>query len=269
MGRILIAAHRGLRGGNLVENTLPALEAALRAGADILETDLKRTRDGVLVLFHDLDVHRLLPALHGPVRAYTLRELKSFGLRNGIGEDSGCTVTTLEELLSALGGRCLLNLDQSEPFIGEAWELLGRYGMQEQALFKGAPGCGEALAQLADCGWQPRYVPVLRTAEDVRDFYALPPQARIPMAEVIFRREDEPVFAPDFRRELARRGVRLWINALDLGKGLDMCARHNDTLSLLGRPGEGWGWLAAQGAGVIQTDFPGELRAWLQKDGKE
>ena len=42
MSRIQIASHRGRFGGNVVENTIPAFEAALYCGADILQTDRPR-----------------------------------------------------------------------------------------------------------------------------------------------------------------------------------------------------------------------------------
>jgi glycerophosphoryl diester phosphodiesterase len=48
----LLIGHRGVR-GPLPENGLPAFRMALREGLDGLETDVQRTRDGVLVLFHD------------------------------------------------------------------------------------------------------------------------------------------------------------------------------------------------------------------------
>lgn len=47
--------HRGVR-GSLPENTMAAFRAALDAGLDGLETDVQRTRDGHLVLFHDFEV---------------------------------------------------------------------------------------------------------------------------------------------------------------------------------------------------------------------
>ena len=51
--KTLLLGHRGVR-GNLPENTLSAFRAALEAGLDGLETDVQRTRDGVLVLVHDV-----------------------------------------------------------------------------------------------------------------------------------------------------------------------------------------------------------------------
>lgn len=50
--KTLLLGHRGVR-GRVPENTLPAFRAALDAGLDGVETDVQRTHDGVLVLFHD------------------------------------------------------------------------------------------------------------------------------------------------------------------------------------------------------------------------
>ena len=41
--KVLIMAHRGVCGANIIENTMEAFELALRQGADILEMDVFRT----------------------------------------------------------------------------------------------------------------------------------------------------------------------------------------------------------------------------------
>jgi glycerophosphoryl diester phosphodiesterase len=51
-------AHRGEPVGHR-ENTLPAFEAAVAAGADMVEIDLRRTRDGAIVVLHDQTLERL------------------------------------------------------------------------------------------------------------------------------------------------------------------------------------------------------------------
>jgi glycerophosphoryl diester phosphodiesterase len=51
-------AHRGDPVGHR-ENTLPAFAAALALGADMVELDLRRTRDGVIVALHDQTLERL------------------------------------------------------------------------------------------------------------------------------------------------------------------------------------------------------------------
>ena len=48
----LVIAHRGAS-AYAPENTLPAFELAARQGADMIELDVQRSADGVLVIFHD------------------------------------------------------------------------------------------------------------------------------------------------------------------------------------------------------------------------
>ncbi len=58
MGREwLRIAHRGAS-GSAPEHTRPAFERALDAGVDMIELDVQLSRDGVLVVLHDLDLQR-------------------------------------------------------------------------------------------------------------------------------------------------------------------------------------------------------------------
>ena len=50
--KVLIAAHRGVAGGNVPCNSIPGFKAALNQGADIIELDVAPSRDGVLYVFH-------------------------------------------------------------------------------------------------------------------------------------------------------------------------------------------------------------------------
>lgn len=70
--RILIYGHRGAR-TVAPENTMPAFEAAIRAGADSLELDLAVTRDNVLVVSHDPELKA--PICTGPRDDVIIREL--------------------------------------------------------------------------------------------------------------------------------------------------------------------------------------------------
>jgi glycerophosphoryl diester phosphodiesterase len=83
--RTEIAAHRGNSGpGGPYENTIDAFRRAMQVGADLVETDVHRTADGVLVLYHDssIDGHRIertnyadLPLLPNGQRMSTLKDL--------------------------------------------------------------------------------------------------------------------------------------------------------------------------------------------------
>jgi glycerophosphoryl diester phosphodiesterase len=58
-GQIQILAHRGLVSEFVPENTLSAFADALAAGADIIETDIQASADGVAFIFHDENLKRL------------------------------------------------------------------------------------------------------------------------------------------------------------------------------------------------------------------
>jgi len=70
--RPLALGHRGVR-HSLPENTLAAFRKALDAGLDGIETDVQRTRDGTLVLFHDFDIagRRVVDMTAAELRAAT------------------------------------------------------------------------------------------------------------------------------------------------------------------------------------------------------
>lgn len=55
--RPMVIAHRGFS-GRYPENTLKAFEEALKLPVDAVELDVRRTKDGVLVVIHDETVDR-------------------------------------------------------------------------------------------------------------------------------------------------------------------------------------------------------------------
>ena len=107
----LIAAHRGFR-ANYPENTRVAFEAAVKAGAHMLEMDVTFTRDKELVIIHDATVDRTTNGT-GPVSSFSLKELKQ--LDAGRWFDSRFTgeqIPTLLEVLDEIDTeKILLNIE--------------------------------------------------------------------------------------------------------------------------------------------------------------
>jgi glycerophosphoryl diester phosphodiesterase len=105
-----ISAHRGFS-ARAPENTLPALQAALDAGAHVAEIDVRLTRDGKLVLMHDGDVDRTTDG-SGPVKAMTLGEVKKLDAGRWFDRKyTGIKVPTLDEVLTWSRGRLGLLVD--------------------------------------------------------------------------------------------------------------------------------------------------------------
>ena len=72
--RMTVAGHRG-DSYNYYENTMTAFKEAYTSGADMIETDVRLTKDGALVLMHDDTVNRTTDG-RGKVSELTLEDIK-------------------------------------------------------------------------------------------------------------------------------------------------------------------------------------------------
>lgn len=105
-GKPLVIAHRGAS-GELPENTLAAFERAIEMRADMIETDLHLTRDGVVVIHHDASLARL--GGRGEIRDHDAASL--FALDASLGRGGFERMPTLLDLLSRYGERIEWNLE--------------------------------------------------------------------------------------------------------------------------------------------------------------
>lgn len=104
VSRPLIVAHRG--GAALgVENTLSCIEAGIAAGADAVEVDVRLTKDGHLVVFHDARVDATTDG-RGKISEMTLRDVKALNIVDKAGCVTGEKIPTLGGVLSLVDGRC-------------------------------------------------------------------------------------------------------------------------------------------------------------------
>ena len=106
----LIIAHRGdLR--TAPENTLPAFQRALAGGADGVELDVRLTRDGQMVVFHDRSLGRTSNGT-GPVDHCTLAEVRSLDVGSWFSPAfRNETAPTLDEVFQALPHDYLINVE--------------------------------------------------------------------------------------------------------------------------------------------------------------
>ena len=94
----MVAAHRGVAAG-AADNTIAAFTNAIDAGADMIEFDVRRTRDGELIAFHD--------------RAVSGRPVGGLS-RDEIAAVAGVRPPLLAEVLRACAGRIRLDVELKE-----------------------------------------------------------------------------------------------------------------------------------------------------------
>jgi glycerophosphoryl diester phosphodiesterase len=128
-----VIAHRGNH-TRAQENTITALEHAVRVGADYVEIDVRRSADGVYVLMHDATVDRMTDG-HGAVRQLTIAQLQALRVadphRPEIAPDR---VPLLAEILELAKGRINLYVDFKEGERSEVAELIRKHGMTRQVI---------------------------------------------------------------------------------------------------------------------------------------
>jgi glycerophosphoryl diester phosphodiesterase len=135
--RPLVVAHRG---APLVqpENTLASFALALAQGADVLETDLRFTRDQQLILFHDSALERMTDG-QGAVGDHTLAAIQQLRTRGPDGTWTEQRVPTLVELIEQTQAQTPLLLELKDPRFVEPGcaqqlvALLGRYDLLERS----------------------------------------------------------------------------------------------------------------------------------------
>lgn len=117
-----------------LENTIPSVEAAFAAGADVVEFDIKRTKDNQLAVFHDFELSCRTDG-EGSISDYTMAELKQLDVGYGYTADGGKTfpfrgkgvglMPSLTEVLTQFPERSfLIHIKSSEQ---EDGELLAQY----------------------------------------------------------------------------------------------------------------------------------------------
>ena len=132
----LVIAHRGASAA-APENTLLAFELAVQLGAEAIELDAKRTRDGEVVCFHDRTLLRTTGAAGTP-GSRTLAELRTYDAGAWKGEAfAGLRVPTLSEVMEAVGRRLLVNIELTDywadqPRLAEAVAGIVRRHRQER-----------------------------------------------------------------------------------------------------------------------------------------
>ncbi len=110
LGPVLVIAHRG-DSIHYPENTLASIRAAFDLGADAVEVDVRLSRDGVPMIFHDDTLDRTTDG-RGAFERLSMRELRSLDAGGWFDPRfAGARIPTLEEVLRIARGRGSLLLD--------------------------------------------------------------------------------------------------------------------------------------------------------------
>lgn len=259
---VLVASHRG-DWRNYPENSIPAIESAIRMGVDIIELDVKLTKDSVLVLSHDKTIDRTMKG-HGLVSDFTLDSLKTFSLKraHGIATDS-VRIPTLREALLVCKDRALVNVDHAWDYYDEILAVTEELGVTGQVLMKGKKSIAEVGAKLASYENNLLYMPIIdiNKAQGKELFGEYMAKGEVPIAyEICWKTLDDD--AKECLGKVVETGSKLWVNTLwsSLCGGLDDDRAWEDGAAVYDQ-------VLDLGATLIQTDRPEFLISYLRSRG--
>ncbi|WP_335872780.1 glycerophosphodiester phosphodiesterase [Bacillus sp. 2205SS5-2] len=138
----LIIAHRG-GAGIAPENTISAFELSEKLGVDILEFDVRLSKDGEVVVFHDERVDRTTNG-KGRISEYTLKELQSFDAGyDFVGSEGdfpfrgkGVNIPSIADVLNQFGHMpMVIELKENDELLADqVSEMLNRFNLKDNVL---------------------------------------------------------------------------------------------------------------------------------------
>lgn len=245
---IFVAAHRGWC-GKYPENTMAAFRAALDLGVDQIETDVRVTKDGELVLIHDAAVDRTTNGT-GLVIDYTFEELRKLDAGNGE------MIPTLIELMELVKEHPTLTLDielKEYPTEGREelafsvcdriLEIIDRYGFTDRCVVNTFSGkLHEYVVEKYGTKYRQHvFYPLRHLGACEKDPYTYA------YCTCIFGLEGE-VTVEDVKKLHEEYGVRIWAGAyvkdeagvdlaVSIGSELITCNNPDEILDILRRKG--------------------------------
>ena len=112
-GKVWVMNHRAhTTDRSIPENSIAAVRASIQAGADVIETDTHRTRDGKIVISHDEKIDNHTDGI-GKITNLSLQVIQTYHLKDRNGNVTQEVMPTLEEFLRAARGKIYVNLDYS------------------------------------------------------------------------------------------------------------------------------------------------------------
>lgn len=237
---VMIAAHRGAHLED-PENSMAAFRKSVELGIDIIELDVRCTKDGVLMLVHDKTVDRTTNG-KGNVKDLTFEEIRKLRLKHN-GQLTEEVVPTLEEALNFAKGKIMIDLDiKAADCIESIMETVNKTNTADQCLFF----VGEAEHAKKIKEKNPAFLTLLRTnsVKEATEYFKTVKSDAIHI--------DESHNTAEVIKGIKANGARVWHNALgpvDKEVGAGNTAAFEKAVNT--------------GANIIQTDYPALLKQFL------
>ena len=264
---VVVASHRG-DWRNYPENSIPAIESVIRMGVDIMELDVKMTKDSVLILMHDKTIDRMTNG-KGRVCDITYDSLMTFNMRraHNIVTDT-LKVPTLREALLCCKDRILVNVDHAYPYYEQIVKLTEELGVAGQVLMKSKSSIDKVNEDTRKYGSRMLYMPVVdvNKPKGKKLFAEYLEKGVVPMAfELCWQYPGEEI--DECVKQVHQMGSKIWVNTIwaSLCGGL---GNDDDAALAAKNPADVYGQYIDMGVSMIQIVRPEMLLNYLRSIGR-
>lgn len=266
---VVVIAHRS-DWRHHPENSLAAIQGAINMGVDMVEIDVQRTADGVIVCCHDSTVDRTTNG-KGKVSELTSDYIATLNLKTKQGVTKH-RMPTLAEALDLCRDRVLINIDKGYNYYDQILEMLEQRNMVEQVVIKGSIVPKKVAQQFAKHQHNMLYMPIINYMARKWDSHSILFEeylaSDIPSIayEICWDgtlRGEQKIF-----NKVIASGAKLWVNTL----WNSICGGDKrgfkDDYALGGNEDKIYGTLLKRGVTMIQTDRPQLLLDYLNSIGR-
>lgn len=252
LNRPFLVAHRGVNTANIPCNTLAAYKIALDQGAEVVEIDVTKSKDGVFFVFHPgmepvyLKCGKYIPEM-------TAEEVKALPLLNQDEVPTSYRVPTLQEVFALLKGKAYINVDKFWTDVEDITKEIYKAGVENQVIVKTFVDEKSLLEvekyapdlMFMTLAWHKDEVTEVLTKRNVK-FIGI---------EALFDKESDEICSNEYISAMHEKGLLVWANSIVYNENDVISAHHTDDVALTEDPDKGWGWLIEKGFDFIQTDW--------------
>lgn len=255
-----LVSHRGVNAANIPCNTLAAYKIAVEQGADVVEIDVTKSKDGVFFVFHPGMEHVYLKS-DKYIPEMTAEEIKALPLVNQDGVPTSYRVPTLQEVFALLKGKAYINVDKFWTDVAGITSEIYKAGVEKQVIVK--TGVDEkSLDEVEKYAPELMFMTLAWHKDEVTD-KLMERNVNFIGVEALFDSENDEICSDEYLASMHKRGLLVWSNAVVYNEKEVISARHTDDVSLTQSAENGWGWLVRKGFDFIQTDWLSALKQYL------
>ena len=255
---VIVVAHRA-DWRSFPENSLEAIQSSIDMGVDMLELDVQRTKDGVLILMHDHKLDRTTTG-QGNIAETTWEEISKLNLKDHKGEVTGYKVPKLEDALLLCKDRIMINLDKADRYFDEVFALLDKTGTGNLIVMKGGQPADQVREKFGKYLDRVIYMPIVTINDEASEetINAFMEDMKPVAFELCYSNAESPV-PTKLKTSLKGRSL-LWYNTL----WASLCAGHHDDLAVEDPDGTYGFMIDSLGARILQTDRPQFMLEYLR-----